>query len=82
MISALGTLKTVRQRLSVAKSLEEQQERFENLMGQTAKARGINKLRPMFDWVEDANQTTENAARLATYIEARKLAFKELMRQP
>lgn len=58
--------------LSVAKSLEEQQARFETIMGQTMKAKGINKLRPMFDWVEDANQTTENAARLATYIEARK----------
>jgi hypothetical protein len=58
--------------LSVTKSLEEQQQRFENLMGQTARARGINKLRPAFDWVEDLNQTTENAARLATYIEARK----------
>jgi len=58
--------------LSVAKSLEEQQARFETIMGQSAKAKGINKLRPFFDWVEDANQTTENAARLSTYIEARK----------
>ena len=58
--------------LSVAKSLEEQQARFETIMGQSAKAKGINKLRPFFDWVEDANQTTENAARLSTYVEARK----------
>jgi len=58
--------------LSIAKSLEEQQKRFENIMGQTAKARGINKMRPFFDFVEDLNQTTENAARLATYIEARR----------
>jgi hypothetical protein len=58
--------------ITITKSLEEQQERFKNIMGQSLKAKGINKMRPLFDWVEDANQTTENAARLATYIEARK----------
>ncbi len=55
--------------LSVTKSLEEQQRRFEAIVKQ---GKLKEKLRAGAKWVEDSNQTTENAVRLSAYVEARK----------
>ena len=55
--------------LSVTKSLEEQQRRFEAIVKQGDLKRN---LKAAAKWVEDANQTTENAVRLSAYVEARR----------
>ncbi len=55
--------------LAMAKSLAEQSRRFEKIINQ---GNFKKKLRSLGDFVEDYNQTTENAIRLSTYVEARK----------
>ena len=55
--------------LSLTKSLAEQQRRFERIVKQGDFKK---KLRAIGDYVEDYNQTMENAVRLSTYVEARK----------
>ncbi len=55
--------------LSVSKSLEEQQKRFETIVKQGSFRK---KLKAAGKLVEDFNQTMENSVRLSTYVEARK----------
>lgn len=55
--------------IAMSRSLEEQSRRFEKIINQGDLKK---KLRAVGDWVEDYNQSMENAVRLSTYIEARK----------
>ena len=55
--------------LAMSRSLQEQSRRFEKIINQGDLKK---KLRAVGDWVEDYNQSMENAVRLSTYIEARK----------
>ena len=76
--------------LATSKSLEEIQRSLEKTMPREVKVRGKTVLRAgsrgklgewrdaALDWVEHANQSSENAIRLSTYIEARKAGTPRL----
>ena len=76
--------------LATSKSLEEIQASLEKTMPREIKVRGRTVLRAgskgklgewkdsALDWVEHANQSSENAIRLSTYIEARKAGTPRL----
>ena len=61
--------------LAMAKSLAEQSRRFEKIINQGNLKK---KLRSLGDFVEDYNQSMENAVRLSTYVEARKAGVGRL----
>lgn len=66
--------------MTMTKSLEEQARRLELILSDdimpkfsaVIPPKAVQAMKPLTDWVEDYNQTMENAVRLSTYVEARK----------